>query len=366
MASDAAHMRHALSLAARGLGRVWPNPAVGCVIVSQGRIVGRGWTQPSGRPHAEVMALAQAGAAAKGADVFVTLEPCAHHGKTPPCAEALIAAGVTRVITPLEDPDTRVAGRGLKMLRSAGIKVSLDTTCLDEAVALNEGFLLHRTQGRPTLTLKLATTLDGRIAMPTGESRWITGPAARQRVHLLRAQHDAVLIGAGTARADDPMLDVRDIGMSDLSPVRVVADGGLSLSLTGRLARSAQQAPVWLIHNPRADRLRRDAWRDVGAKTLACAEVGGRLSAPDILKTLAQEGITRVFCEGGGQLAASLLKAGLVDRLIEMRSGKIIGARGRSAIADLGFERLADVPQFTLARSQPVGEDMLLEWVPRS
>ena len=204
-------MRHALALGARGLGQTWPNPAVGCVLVKDNRIVGRGWTQPGGRPHAEVRALAQAGEAARGSTAYVTLEPCAHHGKTPPCAEALIAAGVARVVTALQDPDSRVAGRGHAILRAAGLGV---TEHVEAAAATDAhaGFLLRVTQGRPLLTLKLASSFDGRIATATGESRWITGPEARYHVHALRHSHDAVLVGAGTARADDPMLTVRGFG----------------------------------------------------------------------------------------------------------------------------------------------------------
>ena len=218
-------MDHALRLAARGLGNVWPNPAVGCVILdAAGRVAGRGWTQPGGRPHAEVMALREAGERARGGTVFVTLEPCAHHGKTPPCAEALARAGVARVVSALTDPDPRVAGRGHAMLREAGIAV-VEGVRAAEAHALNLGFLKRVTEGLPMVTLKLAASLDGRIATASGESQWITGPAARLRGHLLRATHDAVLVGGGTARADLPRLDVRGFGAVS-QPVRVVMAAG--------------------------------------------------------------------------------------------------------------------------------------------
>ena len=218
-------MAHALALGQRGLGRTWPNPAVGCVIVHGGRVVGRGWTQPGGRPHAEVRALAQAGSAARGATAYVTLEPCAHHGHTGPCAEALIAAGVARVVTALQDPDPRVSGRGHAMLRAAGVAVT-EGVLEPEARAVNAGFLKRVCHGLPLVTLKLATTLDGRIATASGESRWITGPEARRAVHALRLVHDAVLVGAGTARADDPDLTVRDLGATH-QPVRIVIDSRL-------------------------------------------------------------------------------------------------------------------------------------------
>ncbi len=218
---DPRHMAHALGLARRGLGRVWPNPAVGCVLVKGSRVLGRGFTQPGGRPHAETVALAAAGEGARGATAYVTLEPCAHHGRTPPCAGALAAAGVARVVTAIEDPDPRVSGRGHAMLRAAGIAVT-EGVLAEEARALQRGFLSRVVRGRPMVTLKLAASLDGRIATAAGESRWITGPGARARVHAMRAMHDAVMVGAGTARADDPMLTVRGLGV-DHQPVRVVA-----------------------------------------------------------------------------------------------------------------------------------------------
>lgn len=238
------HMGAALALARRGLGRVWPNPAVGCVIVKDGHVVGRGFTQSGGRPHAEPVALAMAGDAAQGADVYVSLEPCSHFGKTPPCADTLITAGVARVIAAAVDPDPRVSGRGLARLRDAGVDV-VEGVRRDEAEALNAGFFSRVRTGRPLVTLKCATTLDGRIALSNGESKWITGPEARRRGHLLRCDHDAILIGSGTALADDPALTCRLPGLEGCSPVRVVMDGSLRLPVTSALVRSARQgAPV--------------------------------------------------------------------------------------------------------------------------
>ena len=211
---DLGHMRAALALARRGLGRVAPNPAVGCILVRDGIVVGRGWTQPGGRPHAETEALRRAGAAAAGAVAYVTLEPCAHHGSTPPCADALIAAGVSRVVVAIEDPDPRVAGRGLARLTAAGISVETGV-CADEAGRLNAGFLKRIEHGLPLVTLKLATSLDGKIATHAGESQWITGEDARARGHLLRAQTDAIMIGSGTAQIDNPLLTCRLPGLED-------------------------------------------------------------------------------------------------------------------------------------------------------
>ncbi|MXU65241.1 bifunctional diaminohydroxyphosphoribosylaminopyrimidine deaminase/5-amino-6-(5-phosphoribosylamino)uracil reductase RibD [Rhodobacteraceae bacterium KN286] len=358
-------MQAALALGQRGLGRVWPNPAVGCILVKEGRVVGRGWTQPGGRPHGEVMALTQAGDAAQGATAYVTLEPCAHTGKTPPCAQALIDARVARVVGALEDPDPRVSGRGFRMLEEAGITVTRNV-CHDAALEAHAGFLMRTTLGRPLVTLKMALSADGRIATARGESRWITGPDARRRVHLLRATHDAVLIGAGTARADDPMLDIRDMGMDAQNPVRIVADGSLSLPLTGRLARSARQQPLWLCHRRSADRARARAFTDLGARTLIVAHgPEGELRVDDLLSQLGKAGITRLLCEGGGKLAATLLAAGLIDRLETHHAGLILGGDGLSGVAPLHLSALADAPRFDLESAEVAGPDMICRWRPR-
>jgi len=357
---DPAFMRLAIALGRRVLGRVWPNPAVGCVIVRDGRILARGWTQPGGRPHAEAMALAACDA--RGATAYVSLEPCAHHGKTPPCSNALINAGVVRVVTALTDPDPRVAGRGHAMLRAAGLDVVEGVEAAAAYVA-NAGFLLRLTQNRPFVTLKLAMTLDGRIATATGESRWITGPDARRVVHAMRARHDAVLVGAGTARADDPDLRVRGLGTGH-QPVRVVAVPRLDLCIDSRLGRTAGDAPVWVLHGPQAPAERVAAWQGTGAKTLACPLADGDhgLDAAAMMQTLAAQGLTRVFCEGGGALAASLLRAGLVDQMVVFSAGKLIGSEGRAGLGALGLSQLDDAPRFRLAQVQPVGGDVMQVW----
>jgi diaminohydroxyphosphoribosylaminopyrimidine deaminase/5-amino-6-(5-phosphoribosylamino)uracil reductase len=353
-------MALALSLGRRGMGNCWPNPAVGCVIVQSGRIVGRGWTQPGGRPHAETEALAQAGDRARGATAYVTLEPCAHHGATPPCAGALIAAGVARVVAPLADCDPRVAGQGFAMLRDHGIEVS--TGVLAEPAARDHaGFFLRNQQGRPMLTLKLATSLDGRIATATGHSQWITGPQARRAVHAMRARHDAVLVGAGTARADDPSLTVRDLGIAQ-QPVRVVASRHLDLPLLGKLARSAATLPLWLCHGPGTDVERMRAWEGLGARLIPCAVRAGQLDGADMLRQLGRAGLTRVFCEGGGSLAASLLGADLVDDLALFSAGLAIGAEGLPAVGALGLDRVDRAGRFRLIETRPVGGDVLQLW----
>ena len=358
--NDARYMALALSLGRREQGRTWPNPAVGCVIVADGQIVGRGWTQAGGRPHAETQALTQAGTAAQGATVYVTLEPCSHHGETPPCAEALIAARVGRVVVAVTDNDPRVSGRGLQMLRDVGITVSLGVL---EGPARHDhaGFFLRHELGRPFLTLKLASSFDGRIATGTGESQWITGPDARRAVHAMRSRHDAVMVGGGTARKDDPSLTVRGLGVAQ-QPARVVVSRRLDLPLMGQLARTAAEVPLILCHGPDADATLARTWRDLGATLLTCAARGGQLDAGDVMQQLGQHGITRVFCEGGGALAASLIEADLVDQLVGFTAGVVIGAEGLPGVGAMGLSQLAQAPRYRLAGIQPIGGDVMHIW----
>jgi diaminohydroxyphosphoribosylaminopyrimidine deaminase/5-amino-6-(5-phosphoribosylamino)uracil reductase len=356
--SDPEHMAHALRLAARGLGNVWPNPAVGCVLVRDGLIVGRGWTQPGGRPHAEVRALEQAGPLAEGATAYVTLEPCAHHGHTPPCANALIAAKVARVVTAITDPDPRVSGKGHAMLRAAGIVVT-EGVLTAEATHLNAGFLKRVTQGLPFVTLKLAASLDGRTATATGESRWITGPESRRKVHAMRLSHDAVMVGSGTALADDPDLTVRDMGATR-QPIRIVLDRLLRHSPQSRLGRTAKDHPVWLLHGPSAPEPARNAWQATGATLIETPEADGHLNLTAALQSLAQRGLTRILSEGGSTIAAALVKAGLVDELAMFTGGVLIGAEGHPAFGALGLTALADAPRLTRLGQQTLGGDSLL------
>ena len=357
-------MRAALALARRGLGRVAPNPAVGCVLVKDGRVVGRGWTQPGGRPHAETEALRRAGAAATGACAYITLEPCAHHGKTPPCVEALIAAKIARCVVAVDDPDPRVNGAGLQRLRAAGIEVVVGPEAA-AAAELNAGYLMHRQHGRPLITLKLATTLDGRIATKRGASRWITGEAARARAHLLRVQHDAVLVGSGTAILDDPRLDVRLPGLAATSPVRVVLDGRLRLPLTHDLVRRAPEQATWLVTRTGADRDRLYAYQSAGVAIITVdADAAGRLSLTAALRALGQRGLTRVVVEGGGSVAAGLIQRRMVDRLVWFRAPRIMGGDGLPAVAGFGLEELAGAPAFTLTGWSRVGADVLETYEP--
>ncbi len=357
---DLHYMRAALTLAARGLGQVAPNPAVGCLIVKEGRVVGRGWTQPGGRPHAETVALQQAGAAARGATVYVTLEPCAHHGKTPPCAEALVKAGVARVVAALEDPDTRVAGRGLEILRQAGVAVEAGLA-RTQAERLNAGFLMRVLKGRPLVVLKLATSLDGRIATQSGDSRWITGPLARRRGHLLRARADAVLVGSGTAVTDNPRLDVRLPGLEGRTPLRVVVDGRLRLPLTHDLVARAAEVPTLLVTHEGNPAARLHAYQDAGVEVVQVETdpVAGHVSLEATLELLGARGVTRLLVEGGGHLAASLLRGGLVDRLAWFQAPVVIGGDGVPAVSGFGIERLDQAPRFLQAAMAQLGRDRI-------
>jgi diaminohydroxyphosphoribosylaminopyrimidine deaminase/5-amino-6-(5-phosphoribosylamino)uracil reductase len=351
-------MRMALQLAARGLGQTWPNPTVGCIIVADGRIVARGWTQQGGRPHAETEALRRAGAAARGASSYVSLEPCIHHGGTPPCVGALLAGGIGRVIVALEDPDPRVAGRGIEALRSAGIPVLVGVLAA-EAAALNQGFILRVAHRRPLFTLKLATTLDGRIASASGESRWITGDAARAYAHRLRACHDAVLVGINTVIADDPDLGCRLPGLATRSPVRLVADTGARLPPESTLVRTARQRPTWLLTaNP----------PPTGSAALAAAGVrvlpvdsgaDSHIDPESMAAVLADQGLTRVLVEGGGTMARSLLAAGLIDRLVRFHAPMIIGSGGKAAIAATDEVDLTAAFRFVRREVRPVGDDVM-------
>lgn len=356
--TDLHHMRAALSLAARGLGRTWPNPAVGCVLVRDGVVVGRGWTQPGGRPHAETEALARAGALAEGATAYVTLEPCNHYGKTPPCSLALIAAKVARVVVACQDPDPRVAGGGLARLREAGVAV-VTGVCEAEALVLNEGFFNRIQHARPLVTLKLATTLDGRIATATGESQWITGPTARAWGHRLRATHDAIMVGIGTALADDPELTCRLPGLEDRSPVRVVVDSALRLPASSKLALTANRVPTWVVTRDDHDPARADALAARGVEVIPVA--AGPTGRPDpvaLATALAGRGLTRVLVEGGATLAGSLMGAGLVDRLEWFRAASLLGGDGLSAVSGFGVAALNAMPRFERTALRAAGADL--------
>lgn len=356
--SDTRHMRHALNLAARALGRVAPNPAVGCVLVKDARIIGRGWTQPGGRPHAETVALDAAGAEAKGATAYVTLEPCAHHGKTPPCTDALIAAGIARVVCATVDPDPRVNGQGFAALRSAGIDV-VPGVCEAEARVLNAGFISRIVKDRPYVALKIAESADGFVADAAGNSKWITSERARAHAHLLRAKHDAILVGVDTAIRDDPELTCRLPGLQSRSPARVVLDSRLRIPETSKLVQTARVVPVIVF--TAAEPSERLADYGVRIERVA-ADAGGRLQLEDVLHRLAARGITRVLVEGGPKIHASFLEQGAVDAVHIYRAPLFIGEGGRTAVAHLG-QGLAEAPRFTLVGRQTLGPDVLESYV---
>jgi diaminohydroxyphosphoribosylaminopyrimidine deaminase/5-amino-6-(5-phosphoribosylamino)uracil reductase len=355
-------MRAALALARRSLGRTWPNPAVGCVIVKDGVIVGRGRTQDGGRPHAEVDALNQAGEAARGATAYVTLEPCSHFGKSPPCADALIKAGVVKVVSAMEDPNPQVNGQGHARLRAAGIEVEIGEGAR-EAVEINAGFLMQLREGRPLFHLKMASSLDGRIATASGESKWITGAAARADGQRLRATHDAILVGANTVAADDPELTCRLPGLDSYSPVRIVLDSKARTSPGSKLALTANKTPVWVLCTHDAPAKAREVLQAKGVQVIEVASnAQGRVDIAAASQALGERRLTRVLIEGGGEVAAAFLKAGLVDRVTAYQAGLLMGADSRSAVAPLGLEKLGFAPRFTLVSSRALGGDVVETW----
>lgn len=352
-------MQAALGLARRALGDVAPNPAVGCILVRKGRIVGRGWTQSGGRPHAEAEALARASEAASGATAYVSLEPCAHDGKTAPCTKALIAAGIARAVVAVEDPDPRVAGKGIAELGEAGIEVEVGLAS-QAAMDLNAGFFLRVQKGRPLVTLKTATTLDGRIATHKGESEWITGEQARQVSHYFRATHDAILVGAGTVSIDNPMLTCRLPGFEDRTPVRIVVDSRLRLPLTSKLVATAGRIPTWVVAREDVDSERLRAFEDCGVEVLGMPpDENGYPDIEEMMQELGRRGLTRVLLEGGGHLAAALFARELIDRIAWFRAPFIMGGDGIPAAAAFGVDRLADMPTFIRQETRAVGADQL-------
>ena len=329
--SDRRFMALALSLGRRGLGRTWPNPAVGAVIVKNGEIVGRGWTQPGGRPHAEIEALSRAGEAARGATLYVTLEPCSHHGKSPPCADAVIAAGVARVVSALQDPNPEVAGAGHARLRDAGIAVDVGVEA-DAAKRDHAGHIRRMREGRPQVMLKLAISADGKAAGAGRARVAITGDAVRNRVHLLRAQSDAIMIGSGTVLADDPVLTCRLPGMLKMSPTRVIVDSTLRLPIRSRLVQTARETPLWVITAEQASSASEVALRGHGVDVVRAAEKSGRLDLTLVLKLLAARGITQLMVEGGPTLASAFIAADLADEVLLFHSPTPVSDDGLAAL----------------------------------
>jgi diaminohydroxyphosphoribosylaminopyrimidine deaminase/5-amino-6-(5-phosphoribosylamino)uracil reductase len=360
-AADQRFMQLALTLGRRGQGRTWPNPAVGAVVVKDDVIVGRGWTQPGGRPHAEPVALAQAGDAARGATLYVTLEPCSHVGKSPPCADAIIAAGIARVVSAVEDPNPLVAGQGHARLRAAGIKVDIGL-CATEAAHDHAGHFRRVRDKRPHVILKLAVSSDDKIAAAGRKPVAISGEATRARVHLLRAQCDAILVGIGTVLADDPLLTCRLPGMEARSPVRVVLDRALRIPGTSKLVHSARETKLWVMTS---DLSEAPAAMKLGAAGAHVMRVPATTTPPPgldlkaVLHTLSEGGITRLLVEGGARIASSFVTAGLVDEIWLLRGPDAIGADGVPALDALPLTAITQSPAFKVRASETLQNDTL-------
>ena len=360
---DERFMRLAIALGERNLGLTWPNPSVGSVVVDESGdapvVVAQGATQPGGRPHAERVALAAAGARAKGATLYVSLEPCSHHGKTPPCAEAVVEAGIARVASAIEDPDQRVAGLGHERLRAAGIEVI--TGCLEPlARRAHRGHMTRVIKGRPAVTVKLARTTEGLAGSRQGPRLMITGEIANAKVHLMRAHADAIMVGVGTVIADDPILNVRLPGLESRSPIRIVVDTHLRTPLTSRVVTGAREIPTWIVTTVQAPVEAERALVTQGVEVLrVSADEAGRVSLPEALQLLGTRGLTRVFCEGGPGLADSLAQADLIDELI-LITGR--SARGQGDIPALGLALQDRMDALDLYADQQVGTDLFMFW----
>jgi diaminohydroxyphosphoribosylaminopyrimidine deaminase/5-amino-6-(5-phosphoribosylamino)uracil reductase len=358
--ADRRFMQLALTLGRRGQGRTWPNPAVGAVVVKDGVIVGRGWTQVGGRPHAEPEALRRAGDAARGATLYVTLEPCSHVGKSPPCADAVIAVGIARVVSAIEDPNPQVAGQGHAKLRAAGIAVETGLAAA-EAAHDHAGHFRRIRDRRPHVILKLAVSLDDKIAGAGRKPVAITGEAARTRVHLLRAQCDAILVGIGTVLADDPLLNCRLPGMQDRSPVRVVLDPGLRIPGDSRLVHSARETPLWLVASETAEAAAAMRLGAAGAQVIRLppAAMAPALDLHAVLRALSERGITRLVVEGGSRIASSFVAAGLVDEFWLLRGSEALGTDGVAALDALPLSALTQSPTFKRRVSETLDKDTL-------
>jgi diaminohydroxyphosphoribosylaminopyrimidine deaminase / 5-amino-6-(5-phosphoribosylamino)uracil reductase len=355
-ADDARFMQLAFALGRRNLGNTWPNPSVGAVIVKDGVIVGRGWTQQGGRPHAEIEALRHAKKAAQGATMYVTLEPCSHQGKSPPCADAIIKAGIARVVSALEDPNPEVAGKGHERLRAKGIKVDIGLGA-DEARRVHAGHIMRMQKARPHVTLKLAVSADGKAGLAGRKPAAITGEAARVRVFQMRAASDAILVGIGTVLSDNPQLTCRLPGMAERSPVRVVLDAKLKLPLSTTVVATVNDTPTWVITSHKPSAIAEEIMQQKGCKVLRVDETDGRLDLDEVLKALSGQGITRLMVEGGPTVAGGFVAADLVDEVVLLRGEKNIGATGITPLEGMDLKAL--IKNMRLRGSEKLGSDML-------
>jgi diaminohydroxyphosphoribosylaminopyrimidine deaminase / 5-amino-6-(5-phosphoribosylamino)uracil reductase len=355
-ADDARFMALAFALGRRGLGRTWPNPAVGAVIVKDGVIVGRGWTQPGGRPHAEIEALRHAKKAAQGATMYVTLEPCSHQGKSPPCADAIIKAGIARVVSALEDPNPEVAGQGHERLRAKGVKLDIGLGA-DEARREHAGHIMRVTKNRPFVTLKLAMSADGKAGLANRKPAAITGEAARVRVFQMRAATDAIMVGIGTVLSDNPQLTCRLPGMFERSPVRIVLDAKLKLPLATTVVATVRDTPTWVITSHKPSAIAEEILQQKGCKVLRVAEQDGLLDLDEVLKVLAEQGISRLMVEGGPTVAGAFVAADMVDEAVLLRGEKSIGSGGIEPLEGMALSALTEHLQSR--GSEKLGPDTL-------
>ena len=355
-ADDERFMALALSLGRRGLGNAWPNPAVGAVIVKDGIILGRGWTQPGGRPHAEVEALRHAKKTAQGATLYVTLEPCSHQGKSPPCADAILKAGIARVVSAMEDPNPEVAGAGHRKLIERGIKVDIGLGA-DEARHVHAGHIMRMQKARPYVTLKLALSKDGKAGLAGRKPVALTGEAARTRVFQMRSQSDAILVGIGTVLADNPQLGCRLPGLFERSPVRVVLDATLRLPLSTAVVATVRETPTWVFTSHKPSAIAEEVLQQRGCKVFRVNEHNGRLDLDEVLKVLAEQGISRLMVEGGPIVAAAFVGAGLVDEAALFRAEKTVGADGIDALEGMALDALTGSLQSR--GSEKLGTDTL-------
>ncbi len=355
-ADDARFMALAFTLGRRNLGHTWPNPAVGAVIVKDGIIVGRGWTQIHGRPHAEIEALRHAKKAAQGATMYVTLEPCSHHGKTPPCADAIIKAGIARVVSALEDPNPEVAGAGHRRLTERSVKVDIGLGA-DEARRVHAGHIMRVTNNRPFVMLKLAVSADGKAGLAGRKPAAITGAAARARVFQMRAASDAILVGIGTVLSDNPQLTCRLPGIFERSPVRVVLDAKLNLPLATSVVATVRETPTWVFTSNKPSAIAEEILQQKGCKVFRVGDVDGRLDLDEVLKVLAEQGITRLMVEGGPTVAGAIAASGLVDEVALLRGEKSIGAGGIEPLDGMPLNGLTG--QLHARGSEKLGPDTL-------
>ncbi len=360
-AADVRFMEEALALAEQGRGWTSPNPVVGAVAVKDGKIVGRGWHEAAGKPHAEVNALNDAGDLAKGATLYVTLEPCHHTGRTPPCTRAILDAGVRRTVAAMADPNPHVTGNGLAFLQSQGVE-TLSGVCEDAAARLNEAFVKHVVTGRPFVLLKCAATLDGRIATRTGDARWVSGEASRQYVHELRHAMDGIMVGAGTVRADNPGLTARREGRKSKDPVRIILDARLSVSPDAKIFTGASNAATLVVAAEHADEGRKAALEARGAKVLTAPVDGDRIALDPLMALLGESGVTSLLIEGGGRVIAAALAAGIVDKINFFYAPKILGGDdGVPMCRGRGPDLMRDCLPVRDVTARRFGEDVMIE-----